>query len=116
MSWSVSNYIYLLGPSSARKKGANNDHDDDDAKPSTSGAADPAAEKDNAFKQFRRVCADIAEVPGYNDKTSRVAKFLDKGTSGGKSGFQEWFDFCNQYSLSCTFYHTFYYSSSWIII
>lgn len=39
------------------------------------------AHKDNSFKQFRRLCAEVAEEPSYNVKTSLIKKFIDKGKS-----------------------------------
>ena len=41
-------------------------------------------EKDNAFRQFRRLCADIAEEASYTGKTALVSKYLKKGHSGGE--------------------------------
>ncbi|XP_078617244.1 DNA ligase 3-like isoform X1 [Branchiostoma floridae x Branchiostoma japonicum] len=38
--------------------------------------------KDNAFREFRRLCALIAEEPGYNAKTKLVSDFLKKGSNG----------------------------------
>ncbi len=67
----------FLGPSKA-----------DPSTPSVfSGAssADPAViEKDNSFRQFRRLCADIAEENSYTGKTNLVATYLKKGNGGGK--------------------------------
>ena len=40
--------------------------------------------KDNSFREWRKLCANIAELPGYLDKTVAVAKYLNKGTSGVK--------------------------------
>ncbi|KAI8516930.1 DNA ligase 3 [Branchiostoma belcheri] len=37
---------------------------------------------DNAFREFRRLCALIAEEPGYNAKTKLVSDFLKKGSNG----------------------------------
>ncbi len=39
--------------------------------------------KDSSFREFRRLCAQIAEEPGYLNKTEFVRRFLSKG-SGGK--------------------------------
>ena len=48
------------------------------------GDADPAmVERDNSFRQFRRLCADIAEENSYTEKTNLVATYLKKGNSGG---------------------------------
>ncbi|CAB3374822.1 Hypothetical predicted protein [Cloeon dipterum] len=46
-----------------------------------------AAGKDNSFREFRRVCALIAETSAYTEKTTIVRNFLTKGSSGdGFSG------------------------------
>lgn len=58
---------FSLGPSSA-----SNGHD-------TLGAAG----KDDSFREFRRLCADIAEENSYTGKTAIVKKFITKGISGG---------------------------------
>lgn len=39
--------------------------------------------KDNAFREFRRICARLAEEPSYNAKSKILADFFDKGSSGG---------------------------------
>ncbi|XP_054263883.1 DNA ligase 3 isoform X2 [Macrosteles quadrilineatus] len=36
--------------------------------------------KDNSFREFRRLCADIANASSYLTKTSIVKEFFDKGT------------------------------------
>lgn len=36
--------------------------------------------KDNSFREFRRLCANIADTPGYLDKSALVEKWLSKGT------------------------------------
>ena len=40
--------------------------------------------RDMSFRQFRKLCADIADEGGYKDKTQIVATFIDKGSSGSK--------------------------------
>ncbi|KAK6175663.1 hypothetical protein SNE40_014070 [Patella caerulea] len=61
------------------------------AKPSTSKIKDeiddnpddsPEAEKDNSFRQFRRLCAEIAEENSYLGKTKIVSDYIRKGNSG----------------------------------
>ncbi|XP_076451969.1 DNA ligase 3-like [Babylonia areolata] len=59
--------------------------------PSTSSAGvqnsdDPNIEKDNSFRQFRRLCADIADENSYTGKTQLVQNYINKGHSG--SGYQ----------------------------
>ena len=47
--------------------------------------ADPTmVERDNSFRQFRRLCADIAEENSYTGKTNLVSNYLKKGNSGGE--------------------------------
>ncbi|KAH3741324.1 DNA ligase 3-like isoform X2 [Dreissena polymorpha] len=41
-----------------------------------------SAEKDDSFREFRRLCADIAEESSYTGKTAIVSKFITKGSSG----------------------------------
>jgi len=36
--------------------------------------------KDNSFREFRRLCASIADTPGYLDKSALVEKWLSKGS------------------------------------
>lgn len=40
-------------------------------------------EKDNSFREFRRLCLQLADEPSYNAKTKIVANFFNKGSSGG---------------------------------
>ncbi|XP_077596050.1 DNA ligase 3 [Stigmatopora nigra] len=40
--------------------------------------------KDCLFREFRKLCAMVAEVNSYNSKTQIIEKFLRKGTSGDK--------------------------------
>lgn len=42
-----------------------------------------AAEKDNSFRQFRKLCADLAEENSSNGKTAIVEKYITDGTTGG---------------------------------
>lgn len=44
--------------------------------------ADPQ-HKDCLFREFRKLCATVAENNSYNAKTQIIEKFLRKGTSGG---------------------------------
>ncbi|XP_045603915.2 DNA ligase 3 [Procambarus clarkii] len=42
--------------------------------------------KDNSFREFRRICASVAEEPSYLSKTEIMSNFLKNGTS--KTGFE----------------------------
>ena len=42
-----------------------------------------AARKDNNFRVFRKICAEIAECSAYTEKSARLHEFLSKGTTGG---------------------------------
>lgn len=55
-------------------------------KPSTSSTATTSADKmhkDNSFREYRRICADIANASSYLTKTAIVRNFFNKGTKGG---------------------------------
>ncbi|XP_033724639.1 LOW QUALITY PROTEIN: DNA ligase 3-like [Pecten maximus] len=68
----------------AAKSTPSKSYDDDDAVvPSTSSKVpDDNGERDDAFREFRRLCAEIADESSYNSKTALVAKYLKKGASG----------------------------------
>ena len=55
-----------------------------DAKASKSTQDGSAVEKDNSFREFRKLCADIANDSSHTGKTALVAKYLDKGSTGSK--------------------------------
>ncbi|KAG8239677.1 hypothetical protein J437_LFUL013900, partial [Ladona fulva] len=38
--------------------------------------------KDHAFREFRRICAEISNTSAYTEKTAIVKNFLEKGTDG----------------------------------
>ncbi|KAM7373992.1 hypothetical protein PAMP_006672 [Pampus punctatissimus] len=40
--------------------------------------------KDCLFREFRKLCAMVAEINGYNVKTQTIERFLRKGTAGDK--------------------------------
>ncbi|XP_059161186.1 DNA ligase 3-like isoform X2 [Physella acuta] len=48
----------------------------------TSTEDDEKSEKDNSFREFRRLCAEIAEENSYLGKTNLVQKYITKGSSG----------------------------------
>jgi len=40
--------------------------------------------KDDSFREFRRVCSNVADVDAYTDKTAIIKKMFTKGSLGGK--------------------------------
>lgn len=40
--------------------------------------------KDDSFREFRRVCNNIANADAYTDKTAIIKRMFTKGTQGGK--------------------------------
>ena len=40
--------------------------------------------RDNSFRQFRRLCEDLEKEPSYNAKTKLVSNYIKYGNSGGK--------------------------------
>ena len=54
-----------------------NEENKKDEKASTS-------KKDDAFREFRRLCAEIANASAYTEKTAIVKNLLTKGFKGGK--------------------------------
>ena len=61
-----------------------NGRSDTTAAEGASAAAVASDSKDNSFRQFRRLCADIAEESSYLEKTKIISTFLKKGSSGSK--------------------------------
>lgn len=59
------------------------------SKPSTSSQDTVSSdiEKDNSFREFRKLCADIANENSHTGKTALVAKYIDKGSTGSQSRF-----------------------------
>ena len=47
---------------------------------------DGAVEKDNSFRQMRKLCADIAAESSYTGKTSILSNYITGTNSGGMSG------------------------------
>lgn len=39
--------------------------------------------KDNSFREFRKLCASLADEPSYLSKTALVSKYVSKGCDGG---------------------------------
>lgn len=46
--------------------------------------SDAPGHRDDSFREFRRLCAEIAEENSYLAKTKLVHDFINKGSSGGK--------------------------------
>ena len=42
-------------------------------------------DKDNSFRNFRCLCADIAEENSYLGKTKILSDYLARGSGGGKA-------------------------------
>lgn len=40
--------------------------------------------KDDTFREFRRVCSNVADVDAYTDKTAIIRKIFTRGAQGGK--------------------------------
>ena len=49
------------------------------------GSASDPSNRDNSFRQFRRLCEDLETEPSYNAKTKLVANYLKYGNSGGRN-------------------------------
>lgn len=65
---------FSVGPSSTAPS---------DAKAPPKSSQDGSAfEKDNSFREFRKLCADIANESSHTGKTALVAKYLEKGSTG----------------------------------
>lgn len=52
-------------------------------KPSLSAARCDPKHKDCLLREFRKLCAMVAEKPSYNVKTQIIQDFLRKGSAGG---------------------------------
>jgi len=70
------------GPSDASKSSAKTSSHDADK------------EKDNSFREFRKLCADIANENSHTGKTALVAKYIEKGSTGSQSPFSLILCFC----------------------
>jgi len=55
-----------------------------DARAPKSSEDGSAVEKDNSFREFRKLCADIANENSHTGKTALVAKYLEKGSTGSE--------------------------------
>jgi len=40
--------------------------------------------KDNFFREFRRICSNVADVDAYTDKTAIIKRMFTRGSLGGK--------------------------------
>lgn len=40
--------------------------------------------KDDSFREFRRICSNVADVDAYTDKTAIIKRMFTKGSLGGK--------------------------------
>lgn len=72
-------------PRTADKKSKAKDKKQEDKTPSPESERDVKyAAKDNSFREFRKLCAEISEIASYTSKTEAVKEFFDKGTGKGK--------------------------------
>lgn len=69
------------------KKEKSPENKEDKLSVSSSSSSSSDKVKDCQFKEFRRLVADITNVPGYLDKTNCVKKLLKDGTDG--TGFKD---------------------------
>ena len=54
------------------------------ASSSSSMATDGPSSRDDLFRQFRHICAQLEKEPSYNAKTKIVSNFIKFGSSGGE--------------------------------
>lgn len=40
--------------------------------------------KDDSFREFRRICSNVADVDAYTDKTAIIKRMFTRGSLGGK--------------------------------
>lgn len=60
------------------------------SKPSAPLRTDPGMDrthKDNSFREFRRLCANVADEPSYLSKTEIISNFFKNGSSKDSGGF-----------------------------
>nr|CAD7588748.1 unnamed protein product [Timema genevievae] len=70
-----------------KTKKTNDDMENSSVIPSnSSGSLNYKNHKDNSFREFRRLCADLANASSYTAKTAIVQAFFTKGTDGGYNG------------------------------
>ncbi|KAK7476103.1 hypothetical protein BaRGS_00032657 [Batillaria attramentaria] len=70
----------------AKKEPDNDEASTSSARLGSANSDDPNVEKDNSFRQFRRLCADIADENSYTGKTQLVHNYITRGHSG--TGYQ----------------------------
>lgn len=44
----------------------------------------PTSTRDDSFREFRRLCAELSNASAYTEKTAIVKRMLTKGSEGGK--------------------------------
>ncbi|KAI5710706.1 hypothetical protein M8J75_010903 [Diaphorina citri] len=72
---------------SEAKKSKDKDRKQEDQKSSAENERDVKyAEKDNSFREFRKICAEVADIASYTSKTEVLKEFFQKGT--GKDKFR----------------------------
>ena len=58
-------------------------HDENDDMEVEQSSSD-VSNRDNSFRQFRRLCEDLEKEPSYNAKTKLVSNYIKYGNSGGE--------------------------------
>ncbi|XP_026686456.1 DNA ligase 3-like [Diaphorina citri] len=70
---------------SEAKKSKDKDRKQEDQKSSVENERDVKyAEKDNSFREFRKICAEVADIASYTSKTEVLKEFFQKGTGKGE--------------------------------
>lgn len=70
---------------SEAKKSKDKDRKQEDQKSSAENERDVKyAEKDNSFREFRKICAEVADIASYTSKTEVLKEFFQKGTGKGE--------------------------------
>ncbi|KAH0567624.1 hypothetical protein KQX54_011093 [Cotesia glomerata] len=73
-------------PPAAKETPENSSPKNQDSIKNTTTEYDKKSEnRDNAFREFRRVCANIANASAYTEKTAIVKKMFSDGAKGSKS-------------------------------
>lgn len=58
--------------------------DSEEGKEKDKEAKSKVPSKDDSFREFRRVCSNVADVDAYTDKTAIIKRMFTRGSLGGK--------------------------------